>query len=176
MRTGSSQRDWAMFVELYAPLLYLWSRHAGFPYADASDLVQEVFAHLLVKLRTFVYDPSQRFRGWLYIVWLNKARELRRKSGRSIQTSVLLDEDPVASGEFEEWVERDYATHVVRRAAQIVRSECSPTNWQAFWETTANGRSGEEVARELGISINAVYQAKSRLLRRLRAELRGLID
>ena len=38
------------------------------------------------------------------------------------------------------------------------------------------GRSLEEVARQLGISSNAVSIARCRVLRRLRQELGGLIE
>jgi RNA polymerase sigma-70 factor (ECF subfamily) len=39
-----------------------------------------------------------------------------------------------------------------------------------------SGRPPLEVAAELGLSVNAVYLAKSRVLQRLRTELEGLLD
>jgi hypothetical protein len=41
-------------------------------------------------------------------------------------------------------------------------------------ETHPDG--GAEVARDLGITVNAVYLARSRVLRRLHQELDGLLD
>jgi RNA polymerase sigma-70 factor (ECF subfamily) len=38
------------------------------------------------------------------------------------------------------------------------------------------GRPAAEVAAELGIRIDSVYAAKSRVLRRLRQELDGLLE
>ena len=38
------------------------------------------------------------------------------------------------------------------------------------------GRPVEEVAAELGLTPNAVYVARSRVLKRLRRELAGLLD
>jgi RNA polymerase sigma-70 factor (ECF subfamily) len=38
------------------------------------------------------------------------------------------------------------------------------------------GKSGAEAAAELGLSVDAVYVARSRVLRRLRQELEGLLD
>ena len=38
-----------------------------------------------------------------------------------------------------------------------------------------SGKSVEQVAAELGLSVNAVYLAKSRVLRRLHQELDGLL-
>ena len=40
----------------------------------------------------------------------------------------------------------------------------------------ARGRGRPELAAELGLSVDAVYTAKSRVLRRLRQELAGLLD
>lgn len=51
-----------------------------------------------------------------------------------------------------------------------------PVSLQAFRRLTLDGASGAEVAQELGLSVGAVYVAKSRILARLRQEAEGLID
>ena len=43
-----------------------------------------------------------------------------------------------------------------------------------YWECTVVGRRADSIAEELGISVNAVYLAKGRVLRRLRQELDGM--
>ena len=63
------------------------------------------------------------------------------------------------------------------RATELVRSEFEPTTWRACWEVTVQGRPASEVAQELGISVNAVYLAKSRVLARSAPRiLAGLLD
>ena len=62
------------------------------------------------------------------------------------------------------------------RAMELMKSEFETTTWRAFWECVAEGRPPDEVAAELGVSVNAVYVAKSRVLARLRQELDGLVD
>jgi RNA polymerase sigma-70 factor (ECF subfamily) len=57
-----------------------------------------------------------------------------------------------------------------------MEGEFQPTTWKAFWQAVPLGRPAAEVAAELGISENAVYLAKGRVLRRLRQELNGLLD
>ena len=57
-----------------------------------------------------------------------------------------------------------------------MQAEFAPTTWKACWETVVQGRRRQEVARELGISENAVYVAKCRVIRRLRQELIGLVE
>jgi RNA polymerase sigma-70 factor (ECF subfamily) len=56
------------------------------------------------------------------------------------------------------------------------RLEFQPVTWKACWEFVVCDRKADDVASELGVSVNAVYLAKSRVLRRLREELAGLLD
>jgi RNA polymerase sigma-70 factor (ECF subfamily) len=65
---------------------------------------------------------------------------------------------------------------VVRRALELMREDFEPATWQACWRTVAEDQPTAEVATALGISENAVYIARSRVLRRLRRELDGLLD
>jgi RNA polymerase sigma-70 factor (ECF subfamily) len=57
-----------------------------------------------------------------------------------------------------------------------MQAEFQPVTWQACWQFVLLDRPATEVAAELGITVNAVYLAKSRVLRRLREELAGLLD
>jgi RNA polymerase sigma-70 factor (ECF subfamily) len=82
LRQADGPRAWEEFVHLYTPLLYRWARRAGLAGADAADLVQDVFALLLVKLPEFHYDRHGSFRAWLRTVTLNKWRENLRRRGR----------------------------------------------------------------------------------------------
>jgi RNA polymerase sigma-70 factor (ECF subfamily) len=59
-------------------------------------------------------------------------------------------------------------------AAEQVRDEVHETTWRAFWQTAVEGRAGKDVASDLGITIAAVYLAKSRVMARLRERLREL--
>lgn len=51
---------------------------------------------------------------------------------------------------------------------ELVRCEFEILTWEAFWRTTVDGISAADVATALGISRNAVYLARSRVLHRLR--------
>src|SRR5438876_83791 len=59
---------WEQFVRRYGPMIESWCRHWGGQDADAQDVAQAVLTTLVVRLRTFAYDPAQRFRGWLQTV------------------------------------------------------------------------------------------------------------
>ena len=60
---------------------------------------------------------------------------------------------------------------LTRGILDLVRAEFEQRTWDAFWKTTVEGRPATDVGQELGMSANAVYLAKSRVLRRLREEL-----
>ena len=61
-----------------------------------------------------------------------------------------------------------------RWAADEVKGEFAPTTWRAFWLTAVEGRSPADVAAELGLSVGAVYIARSRVLARLRHRIEQL--
>src|SRR5262249_39301537 len=69
----------------------------------------------------------------------------------------------------------DDITGLYRRALSQVKQEFENRTWTAFWRVTVENRLPVEVAAELGITANAVRQAKSRVLRRLREEMGELI-
>jgi RNA polymerase sigma-70 factor (ECF subfamily) len=165
---------WDRFVHIYTPLMYLWAGRLGSDGPDADDLVQDVFAILVEKLPEFLYDPGRRFRGWLWTVLVNKARERGRRAAPGVLNgSDLADPTP---GPAEEVADREYRDLVVRRALDLIRHEFEPTTWNAFWDCVTTDRPAAEIAARLDTTPAAVYQAKSRVLRRLRQDLDGLLD
>src|SRR6476660_6396301 len=89
LRQGNDPQAWSRFVELYTPLLLSWAYRLGLPRQEASDLVQDVFAHLVNKLPGFVYDRQRNFRGWLKTVSHNLWRTSQRR--RSVAASAGVD-------------------------------------------------------------------------------------
>ena len=72
--------------------------------------------------------------------------------------------------------EAEYRRHLVGQALELMQVEFQPATWQACWQCVVLERAPAAVAAELGITVNAVYLAKSRVLRRLHQELNGLLD
>ncbi len=173
LRSSDASQAWTRFVSLYTPVLFYWVRRQGVVATDAADLVQDVFAVLVTKLPTFQYDPRYRFSDWLRTVTTNKCRDYyRRRSVHSESISPLVDAE--TGDPLQAFSEAEYRQRLARRALEIMQDEFEPKTWQACWETVVNGKPAAEVAQELGVSVNAVYLAKSRVLRRLREELEGL--
>jgi RNA polymerase sigma-70 factor (ECF subfamily) len=59
---------------------------------------------------------------------------------------------------------------------RAVEGDFAPATWAAFRRQVLDGVPPADVAAELGLSLNAVIMAKRRVVRRLREELRGLVE
>lgn len=176
LRSPGDQEAWTRFVQLYTPLLYQWARRLRLDADAAADLVQDVFTVLVARMPGFTYDPGRRFRGWLWTVAVNKLRERRRREPAGITTETAGTDIPEGSDPVAEFTEAEYRQYITDRALRLLQTDFDPTTWRAFWEHVTHGRTAPDVAAELGLSVGAVYAAKTRILARLRAELRGLLD
>ena len=157
--------------------MHTWAKRAGLQDADAADLVQDVFAHLHHKLPEFEYAKGGSFRAWLRTVTLNLWRARQRKASARAERSPLdkIPEPEIADPAADYW-EADFNRHLAKRALEIMKEEFQPTTWKAFWEIVVEGRTPEDVAKELGMSTGAVYAARHRVKNRLKEELAGLMD
>jgi len=176
LRQAPGQQTWSRFVRLYTPLLFYWARKLGMPEADAADLVQDVFTIMVQKLPTFQYDQQKGFRNWLRTVLLNKWRNSMRRRGNAPNTGPEGLSDVADPQDPEELIEAEYRDHLLSHALDLMKSEFPFKTWKACWEHVVLGRPAAEVAADLGIVVGAVYVAKSRVLSRVRQELRGLLD
>ena len=174
LRDRNDSISWSRFARLYTPLIDHWIRQFGFNEADRCDLVLVVFVVLLGKVSSFQYNPEQSFRGWLRTITVNKCRDFVRRSKRKSEPQLLALIEKAAVDDSELLTEREYREFVSREALKWMRVHFSETTWKACYECVAHGRPAREVAAELGISENAVYLARGRVLSRLRQELEGL--
>jgi RNA polymerase sigma-70 factor, ECF subfamily len=174
---------WRRLVDLYRPLVYAWLVRHQVATQDAEDLTQDVLAVVVKELGRFEHAGRPgAFRAWLRGITVNRARGFwRAGSVRAVAvggSGILqrIDElaDP-ASALSRQW-DDEHDQHVVRRLLVLMEQEFEPATLRAFRRLTFDGASGQEVADELGLSLAAVYGAKSRVLRRLREEAAELLD
>jgi RNA polymerase sigma-70 factor (ECF subfamily) len=177
LRDHQDDAAWKDFVRLYAPVVFRFGRRKGLQDADAADLTQEVLRSVAANVASF--DPQRgAFRSWLFTLAHRRLYDLVQRRQR--QTPPLADEATVqfleelpARDDEKSW-DLDYERQLFTLAAQRIRSRFSDTSWQAFQLTTAGGKSGQEVAQELGISVAAVYLAKGRIMVKLKEEITRL--
>jgi len=176
LRQSSDRAAWSRFVHLYGPLIYKWAQGTGLQSSDAADLVQDVMTQLVSKLPEFRYDKSRSFRSWLKTVTLNKWRERFRKRSLPMSDATASGLARVPDSSHEDFWESHYRQEVVARAIAMMKNDFKPTTWQACERYIIGGESPDDLAEEFGVSVWTIYSAKSRLIKRLRDELDGLLD
>src|SRR5262249_4707405 len=149
--------------------------------ADAADLTQTVLQAVAGAVRSLDYDPRRGlFRGWLFRVVRNQLHKFlghRRRApagtGDAAGQRLLADLPGREEDEAALW-DREYERQLFLWAAERVRGCFTERSWQAFWRTAVEANDARETAAALGMSVGAVYTAKSRILDRVRKEIQQI--
>ncbi len=178
LRDHADSDAWQQFVQVYAPLVYRFARRRGLQDADAADLTQDVLSSVSGSVAGLDYDPSRGlFRSWLFTLAHRRlgdflARQQKQAAG-SGDSQTLAQLHAVPAADEDVWNE-EYRTRLFQWAAERARNDFQESTWQAFWQTAVAGRDAGPVASELGMSVGAVYIAKSRVQSRLRQLVREI--
>jgi RNA polymerase sigma-70 factor (ECF subfamily) len=173
LRDPGDRAAWETFVRIYSPMVFRFALRSGLQEADAADVTQDVLQSVHRGADRFVYDPEKgTFRGWLKTVARTRiadhvARRRRQPIGAggtemSLRLSEHADRHPD-----DQW-EADYRQSLFEAAIEKIRGEFRESTFEAFWRCAVRGEEAAAVARDLGMSIGAVYIAKSRVTARLR--------
>lgn len=174
LRDARDDEAWNRFVEVYAPLVYGYMRGKGLQDADAADVSQAVLLEVMRSIRTLEYRPERgRFRGWLGTLaarGLGRFLAAKNRERNAINGAALAGDDaaqaPVDTG----W-DDEFHIRILQVALEQVQPQVEPGTWRAFECVWLEGKSATQTARELGIAIENVYVAKSRVLRRLEEQV-----
>lgn len=141
---------------------------------DVDDLVQDVLKAFFCATPEFVYDPEKgRFRGYLKTCVWNKLVELRRRRGKEQSGIDRFDPNEPDATTVESVWNDVWETEKLGRALAVVRERYSINaerrrTFAAFEMCTLLERSNEHVSAELGLSLESVRAAKSRVGQALR--------
>jgi RNA polymerase sigma factor (sigma-70 family) len=182
IRDARDREAWGQFVEIYAPLVYDMARRRGLQDADAADLTQEVLRSVSGAIERLDYDPGRgTFRGWLFTVTRNalntffeSQRGVPRGSGDS-SVQAWLENQAGPDEESAEW-DREFRQRILDFATEQVRLAFEEATWRAFAQTAIEGKPAKDVAASLGMTVGAVYIARSRVLGRIKDEVRKLLN
>lgn len=171
------EQAWTEFLEIYEPLIYRLARRRGFQDADAADLSQEIFRSVAVAVERWRLNPDRgSFRAWLFLIARNSMiNALKKKQRRPLATGdtqfrLLLESQP-APDDAAAMVETEYERDLFHWAAEQIRDEFRPSTWQAFWLTGVEGQTPQAAAKSVGLSVGAVYIARSRVMARLKEKI-----
>ena len=183
LRQSPEDADWSRLIEAYSPLLRAWLMRAEVQAADADDLVQEVL--LVVHRELPKFEHNQRrgaFRNWLRQIVVHRLRNFWRSRGRLIavgndsqleeQLKQLEDDGSQLS---QRW-DREHNLAIARKLLELIESRFTESTRLIFRRLVVDGADADTVASETGLSLNAIFTAKSRVLRELRRLGAGLVD
>ncbi|MEO1529045.1 MAG: sigma-70 family RNA polymerase sigma factor, partial [Planctomycetota bacterium] len=183
MRESPVQEAWDRLHALYEPLIRKWLVRYELQASDADDVAQEVLMAISQGVASFEHNGRQgAFRAWIKGVLVNRLRKFwhsrdRRPvaSGGSDMNRRLAELDDPMSQISRIWNE-EHDQHVLAQLITSVEPQFQPNTWAAFRMTALQGIKPGQAAEKLGLSLNAVLIAKSRVLGRLRQEADGMVD
>jgi len=180
LRNPRDRAAWEEFAHLYAPIIRGYARRRGLQNADADDLTQEVLRRVAGAMNGHAYDRQRgTFRAWLFAIVRNQVRRVvgRQRPGDigvgGTDAGDLLADQPAPADSDPDW-DAEYDRRMFICTAAQVRADFQPATWEAFWRTAVEGKSGQVVAAELGLTVAAVYLAKGRVMARLKEQVRLL--
>jgi len=181
LRNAGDDEAWSQFVSVYTPLIFGFCRGRGLSEADARDVTQDVPKAVASAIPRFEYDPQRSsFRNWLFTVVRSKLNNFFAAQARQPrpagETTLAQFTESEPDRKLEETWQQEYKLNLVRWAAGQIQAEFKTQTWDAFWRTAIQGEKAETVAGELGLSLNALYIARSRVTGRLKQMLQGIED
>jgi RNA polymerase sigma-70 factor (ECF subfamily) len=175
-------QSWQLLASIYVPLLHAWLCRYGLQPSDADDLVQDVLLVMSRELPGFQHNGRPgAFRAWLRGILIHRvqhfwrSRQQRPLTGDDSAIERALEQlaDP-ASELSREW-DREHDRHLIHQLVDRISGRFAQSTLQAFRRTVLEGLPPDNVARELGLTPNAVIIAKCRVLKELRREAQGLL-
>ena len=184
LRAWTGQEEaWKDLTDIYRPLIIGWLNRQGVPAVDLEDLSQDVLLSVVKHLPGFEHSGNRgAFRSWLRTIVCSRTADYWRAvdpgnqadggSGATVALQQIEDPDSDLNRQWDE----EHDRYVLNCLLDLVEEEFEPLTLKAFRRLALDGASGAEAAQELGLSVAAVYVAKSRVLQRIRQEAEGLID
>jgi RNA polymerase sigma-70 factor (ECF subfamily) len=181
LRNDDNDPAWSRLTNIYGPLMFGWLKRRGVPDDVAEDVRQEVLLKVFGEIRHFDHNGrTGAFRAWLRLVMMHRLRTIQRRSfrpganspGWSIVADQLEDED----SEMSRMWNAEHDRHLIERLLEMVATEFQEKSMMAFRRVVLKNENAETVAQDLGLSVNAVRIAQSRVLASLRRVGEGFID
>jgi RNA polymerase sigma factor (sigma-70 family) len=186
LRRTADWRDhgaWQEFVARYDPLIRSWCREYRLDDELAGDVSQLFWIELADKMRSFRYDPSRRFRGWLRRCFHWRAVDAIRERSREERVLRSLDDPSCAQVEgallaFERLDDEDddpasrrlLLLDLAKEVQAAVRERVHAQSWEVFWHIAIEGWTTRETADALNMTYLAAHAAHKRVVDRLADE------
>ncbi|MFN0151076.1 MAG: RNA polymerase sigma factor [bacterium] len=183
LRNLENRAAWGQFVQRFRAPVVSFARRMGVPAEQCEDVAQETLMAFVKSYQEGKYDRAKgHLSSWLFgIAYRQALMNLRSAGRREVLLPGSADSQPPGENIPDE---RFATTHwdvrweefVFQECYERVRAELSEETRRAFERVVLEDASPEQAAADLGVSVKAIYNAKHRVLRRIRevrAELEG---
>lgn len=175
LKDPSDRSIWEQFVERYRPVVIRCARRFGLKEEDAQDAAQHTLMAFFTAYRDGKYDKEKgRLRHWLFGIarhWILNVFDKRHNREVSIPTQTdqtgFFARIP-GDDRLEEIWEHEWRETTLEHCLQQVRQEFDAKTFRAFELFAHEGLPAKDVAEQLGMTSNAVFIAKHRILKRIR--------
>lgn len=174
LRETGNVRVWQRFEERFYPMVLAFARKLGLNETDAQDGAQETMATFVEAYRQGRYDRSKgRLRSWLFGIARRTVVDIMRRRPREVAVSDATDtaafietvEAPDTAARI--W-EHEWRCAILQACVSEVARDVEPQTLAAFDLYVLRQWPAEQVAKQLGITTNAVYIAKNHVMTRIR--------
>lgn len=177
--TGEDESLWNEVSERYRPVLHAWAMRMGLDREDAADVVQETLLRFVRDYRRGRYDRDRgRLRSWIFSIARHRLIDSRQARGAhaELRSESALGQIEGSDPSCRIW-EEEWERAVTQRAMEALQrsSDFDARTLRAFRLYALEGVAAEQVARELELSVRAVYLAKHRCAKRLRSLVEDLL-
>lgn len=163
---------WSEFDRRYRPILIGFLRRSGLGDSDAADVAQETLTCFIRDYRAGRYDRTQgRLRSWLIGIARYRVADVRRAAFRRreyrgesaiVDLPADMDADSIWEAEQREFIFSE-AIAELRRTSRF-----SERTIEAFERVVLKREPVEDVSAELDLTPQEIYNAKNRVVQRLR--------
>lgn len=186
VREGSSQEAWDTLVACYTPFVRSILLARGIKVSDLDDVMQNVLSVVVRRIPEFERERVGSFRAWIRSICANCLLEHYRKKARSeakgergtgeSKMARVLQELADPASDLSRYWDEEHDAYLLARLLTKVEDEFRPNTFNAFQRLAIKNESVDEVAADLGITVNAAFVARSKVLKRLRQIAAGMID
>lgn len=168
----ADEASWVEIDRRYRPIVVGVARRIGLGEEAASEIAQETMVAFLTSFRRGGYDRSRgRLRSWIVGIsrhriadYFADAKKRHRVGGDTMISELSMDTD------FDDLWQTERRRVILRRALEELpeRSRLKSSTIEAFTRFAIDRQPVTQVADELGLTVDDVYQAKNRVAAKLR--------
>lgn len=174
LKDFANQDAWGRFVGRFSRPIAAFGRSMGLGGTDAEELAQQTLAEFARAYGDGRYDRERgRLSSWLFAIAYRQGLKLLREAARRPATGedTQIGRAPAEDEAAHAW-EAEWEGEVLGQCIEQARREVEPVTFAAFELVVQRGLEPSQAATHLGVPVKSIYNAKHRVLRRIR-ELRA---